>query len=229
MDLRALLVWYKEAGITEYFKMDKPRNLHRETVALDKKVSEREEKERKLQLIREELGDCRRCGLWETRRNIVFGEGNPDAKVMFVGEAPGEEEDKQGRPFVGLAGQLLTQLIEQVGWKREDVYIANVLKCRPPGNRNPKEEEIEVCSPFLLKQIEAIKPKIICALGSFAAQLLIGKKLSISKIRGRLMQGWKGYKIFPTYHPAYLLRNPRQKRVALRDFQMLKRLVEEDD
>ena len=128
---------------------------------------------------------------------------------------------------MGLAGQLLTQLIERVGWKREDVFIANVLKCRPPGNRNPKEEEISACSPFLLKQIEVINPKVICALGTFSAQLLLGKKLPISKIRGRPLRGWKGYMIFPTYHPAYLLRNPRQKNVALRDFQMLKRIVDE--
>ncbi len=220
-----LLEWYREAGITEYFVLGSEGGQE----AVEEKREERvscPENEELLLKVREEIGDCRRCPLWQTRTNLVFGEGNPCAKVVFVGEAPGEEEDKQGRPFVGLAGQLLTKLIEEVGWKREDVYIANVLKCRPPGNRNPKEEEIEACSPFLLKQIEAIKPKVICALGTFAAQLLLGKKLPISRIRGKVLLGWKNYRVFPTFHPAYLLRNPKQKAVALRDFEVLKEIAE---
>jgi len=223
VDPRNLLFWYWEAGITEFFRLDNGREPVRRLGDGD---ADYREKEEALRRIREELGDCRRCGLWRTRTNLVFGEGNPNAKVMFVGEAPGEEEDRQGRPFVGLAGKLLTRLMRDAGWEREEVYIANVLKCRPPGNRNPKEEEIEACSPFLLKQIEAIKPRVICALGTFSAQLLIGKKLPISRIRGRLLEGWKGYRIFPTYHPAYLLRNPRQKTVALMDLRNLKALVE---
>ncbi len=222
--LFALLRWYQAAGIGHYFATG-------DRVEMPVKESASQggsDKARLLEAVREELGDCKRCPLWKTRRHIVFGEGSPEAKVMFVGEAPGEEEDKQGRPFVGMAGQLLTRLIEEVGWRREEVYIANVLKCRPPGNRNPKEEEIEACSPFLLKQIDVIKPKIICALGTFSAQLLLGKKLPISRIRGRVLVGWKGYRIFPTYHPAYLLRNPKQKTVALNDFRLLKRLVEDE-
>ncbi len=222
--LLAWLLWYREAGIVHYF----PLTYGNEAVQEVKQVDEAKEKAEALERLREELGDCQRCPLYATRRNIVFGEGNPNAQVVFVGEAPGEEEDKQGRPFVGQAGKLLTRLIEEIGWRREDVYIANVLKCRPPGNRNPKESEIEVCSPFLLKQIDIIRPKIICTLGSFAAHVLLGKKLPISRIRGKLLVGWKGYKVFPTYHPAYLLRNPKQNVVALRDFQMLKRLVEEE-
>ncbi len=219
-------MWYRQAGITEYFRLPVKRV---ESVPEERAVEDRcRDKELELERIREELGDCRRCPLWKHRTNLVFGEGNPCAKVMFVGEAPGEEEDRQGRPFVGLAGQLLTRLIEEVGWRREDVYIANVLKCRPPGNRNPREEEIEACSPFLLKQIDAIKPKVICALGTFSAQLLIGKKIPISRIRGRVLTGWKGYRVFPTYHPAYLLRNPKQKPVAVADFRTLRQMVEDE-
>ena len=218
--LKNVLLWYKAAGIKEFFIVKPTHKPSRRKTIKSKKAILLEE-------LRREIGNCRRCKLYKNRTNLVFGEGNPEAKIMFVGEAPGEEEDKQGRPFVGLAGQLLTRLIESIGLKRSDVYIANVLKCRPPGNRNPQEDEIAACSPFLFKQIEIIKPKVICALGSFAAKVLLDQNLPISKIRGKVLKDKRGYLILPTYHPAYLLRNPRQKRTAIEDFKKLKELIEE--
>ena len=222
--LRNLVKWYRAAGINTYFSMRSDILTSRRRVKMEETVK-RESKLEMLNKLREEIGDCKRCELYKTRRNLVFGEGNPEASLMFVGEAPGEEEDKQGRPFVGQAGKLLTRLIESIGMTRDEVYIANVLKCRPPGNRNPKEEEIEACSPFLFKQIEIIQPKIICALGAFAAKVLVGGNIQVSKVRGRLVKGINGWNIFPTYHPAYLLRNTRQKKVAIEDFLKLKELL----
>jgi len=172
--------------------------------------------------VQEMLGDCTRCKLWEHRTNIVFGEGNPHAELMFVGEAPGREEDLQSRPFVGRAGKLLTQMIEAMGKSREDVYIANVLKCRPPGNRNPEPDEIATCEPFLLMQIQAIKPRVVCALGNVAAQTLLKTKQGVSSLRGRF-QSFMGTKLYPTYHPAYLLRNPRMKADAWKDLKLVMR------
>ncbi|MGB2629611.1 MAG: uracil-DNA glycosylase [Candidatus Omnitrophota bacterium] len=160
--------------------------------------------------------ECHRCPLAHTRTNVVFGEGNPRAKLMFIGEAPGGDEDKQGRPFVGRAGQLLTKIIESIGLKREDVYIANILKCRPPGNRNPLPSEIATCVTYLEKQIEFIKPGIICALGKFAAQTLLNTETPISRLRGKFHE-YRGIKLMPTYHPAYLLRNPGGKREVWED------------
>lgn len=170
--------------------------------------------------IREELGDCRRCKLHRGRRTIVFGEGNPKARLMFVGEGPGYDEDVQGRPFVGKAGQLLTKIIESIGLRREDVYIANVIKCRPPQNRNPEPDEIEACSPFVFKQIEAIAPKIICALGTFSAQTLIKTETKITALRGKV-HDWQGIKVIPTYHPAFLLRNPEKKKEVWEDMKRI--------
>lgn len=161
---------------------------------------------------------CERCELHQGRGTVVFGTGSEEADLMFVGEAPGAEEDRQGVPFVGRAGQLLTRIIEAMELKREDVYIANVIKCRPPGNRNPQPIEIESCEPFLLKQIELIKPKVICALGTFAAQTLLDTKQSISSLRGRF-HDYHGCKLMATYHPAYLLRNPDGKRDVWEDMQ----------
>jgi DNA polymerase len=166
--------------------------------------------------VREELGDCRRCGLGGLRRNLVFGEGNEKAELVFVGEAPGEEEDRQGRPFVGRAGQLLTRIIEAMGLSRKDVYICNILKCRPPGNRNPEPEEIAACEPFLVRQIEAIRPRVICALGTFSARTLLKVPDPISRIRGRFYS-YHGIRLMPTYHPAYLLRNPSFKKQVWED------------
>ena len=174
--------------------------------------------------VREELGDCTRCPLHRTRRNLVFGEGSPGAKLVFVGEAPGEEEDKQGRPFVGRAGQLLTKIISAMGLAREDVYICNILKCRPPGNRNPKEDEIATCEPFLVKQLEAINPEIICALGTFAAKTLLRTEAPISSIRGKF-HDYHGRKLMPTYHPAYLLRNPEAKKLVWEDVQKIMKIL----
>jgi len=159
----------------------------------------------------EQIEKCKKCELSRTRTNVVPGEGNSKAKLMFVGEAPGADEDKQGRPFVGRAGQLLTKIIESIGLKREDVYIANILKCRPPGNRNPLPSEIAKCSPYLEKQIKLIKPKVVCALGKFAAQTLLNSETPISKLRGNFYE-YEGIKLIPTYHPAYLLRNNHGKK-----------------
>jgi len=173
-----------------------------------------------LEEIRRELGDCKRCKLHRTRRTIVFGEGNKKAKLMFIGEGPGYDEDVQGRPFVGKAGQLLTRIIQSIHLEREEVYIANIIKCRPPQNRNPEPDEIKSCSPFLMKQIQAIQPKIICALGAFAAQTLLQTDAKITSLRGRTFD-FKGIKVLPTYHPAFLLRNPDKKREVWEDMKQI--------
>ncbi|CAB1084752.1 Uracil-DNA glycosylase, family 4 (EC [Olavius algarvensis Delta 1 endosymbiont] len=167
-----------------------------------------------------DLGDCRRCRLARERKRIVFGEGNPKAKLVFVGEGPGFEEDRQGRPFVGPAGQLLTRIIEAIKLDRDQVYICNVIKCRPPGNRNPEPDEIKTCLPFLERQLAAIQPDFICALGKFAAQTLLKTATPISRLRGRFHE-YNGIKLLPTYHPAYLLRNPDKKRDVWEDMKML--------
>jgi DNA polymerase len=169
--------------------------------------------------IREDLGDCTRCRLHKQgRKQIVFGVGNPHAEVMFVGEAPGADEDEQGIPFVGRAGQLLTNMIKAMGLNRDDVYIANVIKCRPPGNRTPEREECETCSPFLLRQIDVVCPKIIVALGAVAAKSLLQINDSMANLRGRTYD-FRNTRLIVTYHPAYLLRDPRQKKEAWKDLQ----------
>ncbi|OQY11730.1 MAG: uracil-DNA glycosylase [Desulfobacteraceae bacterium 4572_187] len=173
-----------------------------------------------LEAIRIDLGKCCRCRLSETRKNIVFGAGDPHARLVFVGEGPGYDEDQKGEPFIGAAGRLLTKIIEAIKYTRKEVYICNIIKCRPPGNRNPMPDEIEVCFPFLKRQIEAIKPDIICALGSFAAQTLLETKKPISKLRGRF-HDYNGIRVLPTYHPAYLLRNPGKKRDVWEDMKKL--------
>jgi len=172
-----------------------------------------------LEDIRRDLGDCKRCKLWSTRTNIVFGEGNPNAELMFVGEAPGADEDASGRPFVGRAGQLLTKMIEAIEMKREDVYIANTLKSRPPGNRNPEPDETSACIPFVYRQIATIRPKLIVTLGNPATQGLLETKVGITRIRGTFQEYPRiaGIKVLPTYHPAYLLRSPDKKREAWED------------
>ncbi len=169
-----------------------------------------------LQLVREELGDCKRCKLCATRTNIVFGVGNPNSHLVFVGEAPGADEDAQGEPFVGKAGQLLTKMIEAMGYARGDVYICNVLKCRPPGNRNPEPDEVASCEPFLKKQLGAIRPRMIVALGKFAVQCLLRDDSPISRLRGNL-RTYEGIPLMPTFHPAYLLRDPSKKKLAWDD------------
>ncbi len=175
--------------------------------------------------IREELGDCTRCKLHGLgRQKIVFGVGNPDADLMFVGEAPGADEDKQGEPFVGRAGQLLTKIIEAIDLRREDVYIANLIKCRPPGNRNPEPDEMDQCEPFLLRQIDAIRPKVIVALGKFAAQSLLRTTDPITRLRGREYP-YRDAILVPTYHPAYLLRQPSAKRDVWADMKRVREIL----
>ena len=169
--------------------------------------------------IRRDLGDCRRCKLWHTRTNIVFGEGNPRAELMFVGEGPGADEDASGRPFVGRAGQLLTRMIEAIKLRREDVYIANVVKSRPPDNRAPEKDEVDACSPFLFRQIAAINPRVIVTLGNPATQALLQTKLGITRLRGaiQIYPRIPSIKVIPTYHPAYLLRSPDKKKETWED------------
>jgi uracil-DNA glycosylase family 4 len=174
-----------------------------------------------LESIREEIGDCQRCKLARTRTNIVFGSGNPNAELVFVGEAPGSDEDQQGLPFVGRAGQLLTKIIESINLKREDVYICNVLKCRPPGNRNPDPEEVAMCNPFMKRQLAAIKPKIVCCLGTFAAQTVLQTVAPISKLRGKFFD-MDGLRVIATFHPAYLLRSPEKKREVWEDMKQIR-------
>lgn len=186
-----------------------------------------------LRLIREDLGDCTRCKLHKQgRKQIVFGVGNPRAELMFVGEGPGADEDAQGEPFVGRAGQLLNNMIKAMGLRREEVYIANVVKCRPPGNRTPERDECDTCSPFLMRQISVIKPKVVVALGAVAAKNLLAINAPMSELRGRFYDfmpagarnsdpNWQGAKLAVTYHPAFLLRDPRQKGEAWKDLQMV--------
>ena len=173
-----------------------------------------------LQSIRQDLGDCTRCKLHATRKNIVFGVGNANADLVIVGEAPGRDEDVQGEPFVGRAGKLLTSIVEAIGLSRQDIYICNVIKCRPPQNRNPENDEIASCSPYLLAQIKAIAPAVICTVGKFAAQTVLQTDTPISKLRGHFHQ-YHGIDLMPTYHPAYLLRNPSAKKDVWQDMQQV--------
>jgi|WetSurMetagenome_2_1015567.scaffolds.fasta_scaffold147792_1 uracil-DNA glycosylase len=176
-------------------------------------------KEAALKFIREEIGDCKRCRLSGKRTNIVFGEGNPCARLMFIGEAPGREEDLQGRPFVGDAGTVLTRLINKMGFQREDVYIANIVKCRPPLNRDPEPDEIGVCTAFIERQIEVVSPEVIMSLGRISTMTLTGDvKLKITAVRGKFIS-YKGIPVMPTFHPAYLIRNPKDKWLTWNDAQ----------
>ena len=180
--------------------------------------------------IRSDLGDCTRCKLHgQGRKQIVFGVGNPQARLMFVGEAPGADEDIQGEPFVGRAGQLLTKIIESINLKRSEVYIANVLKCRPPNNRNPEPDEVSTCEPFLNRQIDAIRPTVIVALGTFAAQALLKTDTPISRLRGRVHDFRGGIKLVPTFHPAFLLRSPDRKRDVWEDMKKVRDLLAGSD
>jgi len=207
-DLKSYLEYLKGMGIEVF-----PLSEIRPEEAIRPEVSGLAE-------IRKELGDCRRCKLHRLRRSLVFGEGNERATLMLIGEGPGYDEDVQGRPFVGKAGQLLTKILQSINLKREEVYITNIIKCRPPQNRNPEPDEIESCHPFLLKQINAIRPKIICTLGTFAAQTLLKTESKITSLRGRLFD-LEGIKVLPTYHPAYLLRNPEKKRNVWEDMKQI--------
>ena len=185
-------------------------------------------RDRSLEEIRIDLGECTRCRLHEHRTNIVFGEGNPAADLVFVGEGPGADEDRTGRPFVGKAGKLLDKIIEAMGMQRADVYIANVVKCRPPENRTPERDEAATCGPFLFRQLGFIRPKVIVALGAPALQCLTGSREGITKIRGR-WQDWHGIKVMPTYHPAYLLRVPDKKKETWGDIKKVRDYIVKGD
>ena len=189
-------------------------------------ISNKFNDEDQLKKVSEDISNCQLCGLSKTRKNLVFGDGNPEAQIVFVGEAPGADEDEQGLPFVGRAGQLLTDIIVKgMKLERKNVYICNILKCRPPGNRNPQPDEISLCEPFLKRQLRAISPKVICALGKFAAQTLLKTDVSISLLRGRF-HSYEGIKLMPTYHPAYLLRNPKAKKQVWEDVQMIMKEIQ---
>ena len=175
-----------------------------------------------LRIIREDIGDCTRCALHKGRNKLVFADGSPEARLMFVGEGPGADEDAQGLPFVGRAGQLLNNMITAMGLQREEVYIANVVKCRPPGNRTPEPEEANTCSPFLFRQIDVVNPEVIVALGATAATYLLGQRQPLAGLRGRL-HSFRKSKLIVTYHPAFLLRDPRQKKEAWADLQIAMR------
>ncbi len=175
-----------------------------------------------LAVFHDSIRDCQACALAKGRSVVVFGSGNPDADVMFVGEAPGAEEDRQGLPFVGKAGELLTKMIGSIGLTRDEVYIANVVKCRPPGNRDPEPDEVASCEPYLMRQIEMVRPEIICTLGRFAAQTLLQSSESMGRLRGRIFS-YRGIKLVPTYHPAALLRNEQWKRPTWEDLKLLRK------
>ena len=204
VDLQQFLSYQKDLGVSEFFFKE------------DQAMTPASQ----LNAIRQDLGDCTRCKLHSGRNHIVFGVGNPEAELVFVGEGPGRDEDLKGEPFVGRAGQLLTRIIEAMGLTRNDVYIANIIKCRPPNNRNPEPDEISTCEPFLKKQLEAIHPRVICALGTFAAQTLLKTDTKISQLRGKF-HSYEGIKLMATFHPAYLLRNPREKRKVWEDMQLV--------
>ncbi|MBD95529.1 MAG: hypothetical protein CL482_14930 [Acidobacteria bacterium] len=179
---------------------------------------------RTLEQVRGELGDCTRCKLHQGRTTLVFGVGRPDADLMFVGEAPGRDEDQQGEPFVGPAGQLLTKIIEAIGLTRDQVYIANVIKCRPPQNRNPELDEVQTCAPFLFQQLDVIRPRVVVALGAFAVRTLLRSEQSISRLRGQVFD-YRGAKLVPTFHPAFLLRSPDRKRDVWQDMKKVRALL----
>ena len=210
--LLGYLKWQKRLGIKEIYLSEDIKNM----LSFSKKNE-------LLEIVKEELKDCRRCKLYKERNHIVFGEGNEDARLMLIGEAPGHEEDLQGRPFVGAAGHLLDNMLKAINLSRREVYIANIVKCRPPQNRKPERDEIEACKPFLLKQIDIIKPSIICTLGSTATQTLLEAKTPITKLRGHIYD-FSGIKLIPTFHPAYLLRNPYQKKGAWEDLKLIEKI-----
>lgn len=189
-------------------------------------VTTASERHETLDAIRSDLGDCTRCKLHAHRTTIVYGEGNPNATLMFVGEGPGADEDASGRPFVGSAGKLLDRIIEAIGFRREDVYIANVVKCRPPGNRKPERDETSTCEPFLHRQIAAVAPKLIVVLGNTPVESLLGFKGGITKLRGQFFD-FRGIPVMPTFHPAYLLRDPSKKREVWEDVKLVKARLEE--
>lgn len=227
-DLKNYIALEKESGMNEIMLASVVRNADianvcesDESVSFFRKPRTLGDKKAALARLKEAALECTQCGLCRSRRNVVFGEGALDAELMFIGEAPGIQEDIQGKPFVGKAGALLSKIIEAIKLKREDVYIANCLKCRPPQNRNPLPSEIIACREFFLKQIEIIGPKVICCLGKFAAQTILMSEEPISKLRGRFCELGDA-KVMPTFHPAYLLRNPQDKRMVWEDMKKIR-------
>jgi len=232
--LAARVDYYREMGIHDFYRQPIPESAVTAEEDSGQAVEPTEaarplpipnDKPVALRLIREDIGDCTRCVLHKGRKNLVFGVGSVNADIMFVGEGPGADEDQQGEPFVGRAGQLLNNMIAAMGLKREDVYIANVVKCRPPGNRTPERDECDTCMPFLLRQIEVIRPKVIVALGAVAAKNLLPVNDSMANIRGRWFD-FKGARLRVTYHPAFLLRDPRQKKEAWKDLQAVMKYLD---
>jgi len=225
-DIKGILEFYQALGFdTLPISFEAVKRVYREekndsrVIASSATSDVTKLKEAALKALREEIGDCKRCKLSSGRKNIVFGEGSPDARLMFIGEGPGREEDLQARPFVGDAGMLLTRLIEKMGFRREDVYIANIVKCRPPMNRDPEKDEIESCRGYVEKQIEIINPQVIISLGRISSQTLIGNTaLKMTSTRGRFFD-YNGTPLMPTFHPAYLLRNPKDKWLTWSDAQ----------
>jgi len=217
-ELRAYLSWVAERG-DRMVAFEAPPPVVPEPARLEPAISmPRKLPVVSLESVREEIGECTRCKLHKGRTNLVFGVGNPKARLMFVGEAPGEDEDKKGEPFVGKAGQLLTKMIEAMGLRREDVYICNTVKCRPPNNRNPEPDELASCEPFLKGQLAAVQPEAIVTLGKFAAQALLRDETPISRLRGTWRE-YEGIPVMPTFHPAYLLRSPQEKGKVWDDLQ----------
>jgi DNA polymerase len=221
--------WRKRPAVPEQ-SIDPPRPADQSPVQLPEHVQQvklARSAEEALKELRADIGDCTRCKLHRLgRRQVVFGVGNPNADLMFVGEAPGADEDIQGIPFVGRAGQLLTKIIEAIGLGRDQVYIANVIKCRPPDNRNPEPDEVETCEPFLFRQVDTIQPKVIVALGTFAAKALLKTQDPISRLRGRVYD-YRGAKLVPTFHPAFLLRSPERKRDVWEDMKKVRALLQD--
>lgn len=223
----------KRQGMTiEQSKLAKVLKQHVEGLtqlgvsAVPRGAQPKSSKKAALEKIAKDVTACRNCSLYKTRTHPVLSDGSPQARLVFVGEAPGRDEDLSGVPFVGRAGQLLTKMIVAMGFRREDVYICNVLKDRPPGNRTPQPEEMEACLPFLERQLEIVHPEVICVMGAVAAKALLGPDLSIGKIRGQVME-YKGFTVVPTFHPAYLLRNPSAKKFVWEDLKKIKKLLEE--
>src|SRR5262249_31407652 len=233
--LRAALAerlnFYRELGISDFYRRQGvgmwftlENTAHAETASNPELPVLHADRAAALRAVREDIGDCTRCRLHKGRTNIVFGVGDPGADLMFIGEGPGADEDAQGEPFVGRAGQLLNNMITAMGLEREQVYIANIVKCRPPNKRQPERDHCDTCSPFLMRQIEVIQPKVIVALGATAARTLLGLNDSMGNLRGKLYD-FRGTKLVVTYHPAFLLRDPRQKKEAWKDLQLAMQLL----
>ena len=222
-DAKNLLEYAKTLGMTEIPASKAAFKATRAPKPPDQKTCAPEDEQKlsdakTLEDVSCAMGDCQRCKLGATRTKLVFGVGNPKAEIMFIGEAPGRDEDEQGEPFVGRAGQLLTKIIQAMGFERKDVYIGNICKCRPPENRPPEPDEVSACIPFLIRQVELVKPKMIVCLGSTAVQNLLQTEAKISGMRGKI-QNWRGVPVMPTYHPAFLLRNPAMKKPVWEDMQ----------